>query len=116
MRISHMVAAGALALVLASAVSSPARADSKDEFKKGCEQGGGSYGETVDGVFCNSSGGVHIACDDKITHCTASSGLRKRITIVKPTIGTLRSYMAPGSGAPAGKSRVNGTTLGRKMQ
>ena len=91
-------------MVLASAVSMPARADTKSEFKKGCEQGGGSYGETVDGVFCNSSGGVHIACDDKITHCTASS--RGRVKIIRPTTGALRSYLMPSGGPATGKPGV----------
>jgi hypothetical protein len=73
MRISVLFAAAATAVVLSASVSAPALADAKGEFQKGCTSGGGSYGEDVNGVFCNSSGGVHIACNDSITHCTATS-------------------------------------------
>ena len=102
MRKSTMLIIGALAITFASAVSQTARADSKGEFKKGCEAGHGSYGENVDGVFCNSSGGVHIQCDDKIQHCTASSGANGKVKPIRPTRATLRAYMATGK-APKGR-------------
>jgi hypothetical protein len=82
-----MLAAAALSLTFASTLSQPAHADAKDNFKQGCESGHGSYGEDVNGVFCNSSGGVHIACDKNITHCTASSGVKPRPN--RPTGGVL---------------------------
>jgi hypothetical protein len=87
---------GALALALVSALAQPARADSKDQFKNGCEAGGGSYGENANGVFCNSSGGVHIQCDGKVQNCTASSGANGKVKHIRPTIGALRSYLASG--------------------
>jgi len=106
MRISVLIAAAAATIVLSASVSAPARADAKGEFQKGCEAGGGSYGETVDGVFCNSSGGVHIACDDKITHCTASSGTtggRKGRIFGAPTAGLLNGITtAPPQTPPSG--------------
>ena len=76
----------ALTFIIASGVSQAALADPKDEFKKGCEEGHGSYGEDVHGVFCNSSGGVHIACDEKITKCTASMKFN-------PIVDGIRSHM-----------------------
>lgn len=97
MRKSVMLSLGAMVVIIASAASQPARADAKDEFKKGCTSGGGSYGEDVNGVFCNSSGGVHIACDDKITKCTASSGVG--VKPISPKLSNLRAIM-------------NGKTLG----
>jgi hypothetical protein len=105
MRISVIIAAAATAIVFSASISAPARADAKGEFQKGCEAGGGSYGETVDGVFCNSSGGVHIACNDTITHCTASSGTdggRKGRVFRPPTAGLTGLTAAPPQTPPAG--------------
>jgi hypothetical protein len=105
MRISVIIAAAATAIVFSASISAPARADAKGEFQKGCESGGGSYGETVDGVFCNSSGGVHIACDNSITHCTASSeggGGRKGRTFRPPTVGLTGLTAAPPKAQPTG--------------
>lgn len=110
MRKSALLIIGALAITLVSAVSQTARADSKGEFKKGCEAGHGSYGENVDGVFCNSSGGVHIQCDDKVQHCTASSGANGKVKPIRPTRATIRAYMATGK-PPKGRRhpvKVNG--------
>jgi len=98
MRISVIIAAAATAIVFSASISAPARADAKGEFQKGCEAGGGSYGEDVNGVFCNSSGGVHIACNDSITHCTASSGTdggRKGHIFRPPTVGLSGLTVAP---------------------
>jgi hypothetical protein len=96
MRISVMFAAAAVAMVLAAGASAPARADAKGEFQKGCEAGHGSYGEDVNGVFCNSSGGVHIACDSGITHCTASSAVTKFPVTVRPRVGQLSNSLVVG--------------------
>ena len=96
MRISVLFAAAATAVVLSASVSAPALADAKGEFQKGCTSGGGSYGEDVNGVFCNSSGGVHIACDSGITHCTASSAVRKP-EFVRPRLGQLGNSFTVGS-------------------
>ena len=72
MRSSIKLTAGVLA-ILAGATA--AHADSKDEFKKGCQSGNppGSFVENVDNVQCNTSGGVTITCDKGITRCGVAS-------------------------------------------
>jgi hypothetical protein len=106
MRISVIVAAAATAIVFSASISAPARADAKGEFQKGCESGGGSYGEDVNGVFCNSSGGMHIACNESITHCTATSYTSdappKRHVFRPPTVGLTGITAAPPQTAPSG--------------
>ena len=82
----------ALTFILASGFSQTALADPKDEFKKGCEAGHGSYGEDVHGVFCNSSDGTHIACDQKITACTVSQKFN-------PIVEGIRSHLVGGRAA-----------------
>ena len=72
MRSSIMLITGA---ILAGAITQPAHADSKDEFKKGCESSRppGSFVENVDNVQCNTSAGVMITCDKSIKQCGVAS-------------------------------------------
>ena len=69
MRSSIVLIAGALA-ILAGASTTPARADSKDDFKKGCESGHppGSFVQNAENVQCNKSGKT-ITCDKSIKEC-----------------------------------------------
>jgi hypothetical protein len=70
MRSSIVLIAGALA-ILAGATTTPAHADSKDDFKKGCESGRtpGSFVENAENVQCNTRGGTTITCDKSIKKC-----------------------------------------------
>jgi len=108
MRMVDAIFIGAATLAFVS-ISSPAWADLKENFAKGCREGGGSYGEDVDGVFCNTSGGVHIRCDEKITKCTASSATRAAEPI-KPTRSAVQKYLkanrAPSAGVSSAASKV----------
>jgi hypothetical protein len=82
MRSSIVLIAGALA-IFAGPLAQPAHADSKDEFKKGCESSRppGSFVENVDNVQCNTSGGTTITCDKSIKQCgVASLGPEKPCT------------------------------------
>lgn len=74
MRSSIVLIAGALTII-AGTTAQPAHADSKDEFKKGCESSRppGSFVENVDNVQCNTSGGVTITCNKAITQCGVAS-------------------------------------------
>ena len=69
MRSSIMLIAGALA-ILAGATTTPARADSKDDFKKGCESGHppGAFVENAENVKCTTSVKT-ITCDKSIKQC-----------------------------------------------
>jgi hypothetical protein len=89
----------------------PARADLKDEFQKGCESGHGSFVENVGNVQCNTSGGLTITCDKKITSCTLSA----QVIPIKPTTnigGAFQGYftgkvkIAPPSGWQIAETRV----------
>lgn len=88
---SQTIAMGTLMLLLVGLGSRPAYADSKDEFKGGCESGHGSFVENVDNVQCNTSGGLTITCDKEITSCSVSSVVvpTKRGTTI---VGALQGY------------------------
>jgi hypothetical protein len=88
-----------LVMILAGSGSQPARADAKSEFQKGCESGHGSYVENQENVQCNTSGGVTITCDYKITHCAVSA----QAIYTKPiqtTAKALQEYLT-------GKARID---------
>ena len=92
MRKSVVLKTAALVMILAGFGSQPARADRKADFKKGGEEGHGSYVETVDNVKCNTSGGTTITCDYQITSCTASAQAI-HIKHIPATAGVLQNYM-----------------------
>lgn len=67
----------ALALVLVGSFASPVGAQNdappmdKGAFKSGCEAGGGSFVDNVDGSFqCNLKGGGTIKCANTTSPCT----------------------------------------------
>jgi hypothetical protein len=83
---------GATLIILVCAVSQPARADLKDNFKEGCMSGNGSYFENADGtVQCNSSGGVMIRCTSDISRCWIVASIIKNIG--RPTATTLKNLL-----------------------
>jgi hypothetical protein len=90
MQNSVIVMARALVIMLMFVTAKPLLAEAKDSFKKGCEEGHGSYVEEVDNVKCNTSGGLTITCDYKITHCAVSAQVVKTI---KPTMDNLKANM-----------------------
>jgi hypothetical protein len=88
-----------------------ARADAQAEFQKGCESGHGSFVENVGNVQCNTSGGLTITCDKKITSCTVSA----QVVPIKPTtniVGAFQGYftgkvtIAPPSGWKIAETHV----------
>lgn len=94
MKQSAILTMGAFATIVACTISQPAlAADAKEEFKKGCESGHGSFVENVDNVQCNTSGGTTITCDKAITKCNVAALIVKPI---RPTKGTLTAYMTRG--------------------
>ena len=110
----RLAAVFALALLLAGAVAPHAGAEGnngpamdKDAFKKGCQEGGGSYVENAsdDSFGCNMKGGGSIKCTSTTSPCTytpkiVSTGGAKANAAQVSSAGAMRTVSGPSNPTP----------------